>query len=141
MGKATKTIAVLILAGFCISAKRADYVTTLQSLEGTPYYKLTCSTYIETAKHAKHCGARGMWNGCNGQADVIAEFKSKNEIDPSNLVAGDVLDFHGAHVAAFVGDGFMDSDPQHNGVARIDLRTKSSNDPWFGGPVRVIRWK
>lgn len=141
MVKAAKAIAALLLAGFFISATPADYLTSLRTLEGTPYYKLNCARYIEKAKRARHCGAAGMFNGCDGQMEVIAQFATKDEIDPSYLRAGDVLDFNGVHVVAFVGDGFMDSDPEHDGVATIDLRTKSRFDHWFQGPVRIVRWK
>jgi len=133
-----QAIAALVLGFLSFSAAPADYLTNLRTLAGTPYSTLNCSRYIETAKHAKHCGAAGMWTGCNGQATVIAEFATKN-FDRSILRAGDVLDFHGVHVAAFVGDGFMDSDPSHSGVGVIHLRTKTA-DPWFAGPVRIVRW-
>jgi hypothetical protein len=34
----------------------------------------------------------------------------------------------------------MDSDPAHNGVARIDLGSKGG-DSWFAGQVRILRWR
>lgn len=142
MVKAAKTAAILILMLLSISAKRLDYIERLKTLEGTPYLTLDCAKYIEAAHRSKvHCGAAKMWRGCDGQLEVIAEFANKSEIDPSTLRPGDVLDFHGIHVVAFVGDGFMDSDGAHNGVGRIDLSTKSPYDLWFAGPVRVVRFK
>jgi hypothetical protein len=109
--KLIKLITVLALAAAGIASTPADYVTRLRMFNGTPYKTLNCATYIETAKRARHCGARGMWDGCDGQMAVIAEFTSKNQIVTADLQAGDVLDFHAAHVVAFVGDGFMDSEP------------------------------
>lgn len=72
--------------------------------------------------------------------ELVAQYGSLSQLDPAVLQAGDVLDFSGHHVAAFVGDGFMDSDPAHNGVARIDLGSKGG-DNWFAGQVRILRWR
>lgn len=139
MKKAIKAIGVLVAAALFLSASPIDYVSRLKNSEGIAYFTLDCARFVEVAHHAKHCSAAAMYTGCNGQATVVAEFATKS-FDPSILRAGDVLDFHGAHVVAFVGDGFMDSDPSHSGVARISLRSKSASDLWFAGPVRVIRF-
>lgn len=138
--KTKQAIAALVLGVSALSGSPADYLTRLHVLAGNSYSAFTCSTYIETAKRIGHCGAAGMFSGCNGQMNVIAEFASTSEINFSTLHAGDVLDFGGRHVAAFAGDAVIDSDPSHDGVGKIDLRTKS-RDPWFAGPVRVLRFK
>ena len=82
-----------------------------------------------------------MFTGCDGKLRVIAEYGTIAEIDEGALLPGDVADFHGAHVAAYIGDGvWMDSDPAHNGVGKINLKAKPQNDPWFRGNIRVLRW-
>lgn len=150
MKKTAQAATVLLIAALSLSSSRplpTDYIAALRALKGTPYLTLDCARYIEAAKGSAHCGggaisgADGMWDGCSGKMEVIATFATKRDIDVSTLRAGDVLDFHGAHVIAFVGDGFMDSDPSHGGVGRMDPRTTSDSDRWFAGPVRVIRWK
>ncbi len=96
---------------------------------------------MRNALNEKPLQCKGMWNGCYGQAKVVAELANKNEIVNSDvLCADDVLDFHGIHVAVFIGNGFMDSDSVHNGVGWIDIIKVSPYDRWFSDPVRVVRW-
>jgi len=141
--KIGKVVLLLAMVAATVHGTHSDYLTRLHIFAGTPYMTLTCSRYIVRAHGGPkpHCGgAAGMWNGCNGHMEVVAQFASRAQINAAVLQAGDVLDFNGHHVAAFVGDGFMDSDPAHNGVARIDLGSKGG-DLWFAGQVRILRWR
>jgi hypothetical protein len=143
MKKMLKLTAVLVAALVCMSAYYPmTYLERLLSYEGTDYFKLNCQTFIEAAHGTGlHCSAAKMWDGCYDQATVVAEFASLESINLAQLAPGDVLDFHGTHVAAYIGGtDFMDSDVCHGGVGHIDLRQKS-NDFWFKGSVRVLRWK
>lgn len=126
----------------CGDGKAGSYLDMLKSLRGTSYWTLQCSTYITTAHHFHHCGAAGFWkDGCGGALAVVEQKRSLNEINPAELQPGDVLAFHGVHVAAYVGNGkFMDSDPNHDGVG--DMTPDAIHgDLWFNGQVKVLRWK
>jgi len=120
----------------------SDYLSMLVGLRGTSYWTLQCSTYITTAKHFRHCGAAEFWNnGCGGALATVAEVPSIEKIPVTSLQAGDVVAFHGVHVAAYIGDGkFMDSDPNHGGVG--DMTPNAiHNDGWFTGEVKILRWR
>ena len=142
MKKGTLVLIIAISSLTLMSAApvRKNYVEQLRDLAGQPYIQMDCQRFIEAPLHVKHCGANGMWSGCYNQAHVIAEFKSRQEALAYPLLPGDVLDFHGVHVAVYVGDKFMDSDAQHGGVGYVDLEHKNPNDLWFTGPVRIVRW-
>lgn len=115
------------------------YVERLKFFRGESYWTLNCSGYIRTAKkHASCGGAAGMFNGCKGDMDVIAEYKSFDQIPVSTLKPGDVIAFNRMHVAAYIGDGqFYDSDTRHNGVGPMQY---VKGDAWFSGPIRIMRW-
>jgi hypothetical protein len=117
----------------------SSYLERLKFFRGESYWTLNCSAYIRTANLHKSCGgAAGMFNGCRGDMTIIAEYKSFLEIPISVLKPGDVIAFNRAHVAAYIGQGeFMDSDPRHYGVGPMEY---TPGDPWFAGPVRVVRW-
>lgn len=119
-----------------------DYLDALKALRGTSYWTLQCSTYITTAKNFRHCGAADFWKtGCGGALTTVAVVPSVEEIPIAILQPGDVIAFHGVHVAAYVGDGkFMDSDPNHYGVG--DMTPNAiKGDTWFVGKVKILRWK
>lgn len=136
-------VAMLFGNTSCVRLGSSDYLSMLRDLRGTSYWTLQCSTYITTAHHfAHHCGAAGFWsNGCNGALVEIEESKGFSSLNRTKLQPGDVIAFHGAHVAAYMGDGkFMDSDPNHNGVG--DMTPNAiPGDLWFKGEVKVLRWK
>lgn len=137
------TLMTLSGATSCGNGNVLDYLSTLHDLRGTSYWTLQCSTYITTAKHfGRHCGAAEFWkNGCGGALATVAEVPSLAAVPVDSLQPGDVLAFHGVHVAAYVGNGhFMDSDPTHNGVG--DMTPNAiKNDGWFTGKVKILRWK
>jgi len=133
----------MILAALSLSCKPAprSYVEALTMLKGTDYWELNCSEYICVAKHHSDCMARNFWGkGCNGDAYVVQDVPSFDDIDTSKLLPGDVAAFHGVHVAAFVGNGlWMDSDYRHGGVGT--MRRNRRPGGWFYGEVKILRWK
>lgn len=133
-------VALLVAVAANLSAQsKTSYVDRLIALAGTPYNELSCVRFIEQAHEEKgHCTAAEMFDGCRGAMVVVAEVPDMHTLPYKSLVPGDVVNFHGAHVAVYVGYGqFMDSDPLHNGVGQM-VPTK---DGWFAGPVRILRWK
>lgn len=116
------------------------YIDRLKGLRGTPYAELDCAQFINAAHQPNlDCTSQDMYKGCFGTMAVVADVPTVDEAERLNLQAGDVLDFHGVHVAVYVGDGqYMDSDPAHGGVGDMKVRNP---DAWFQGPVRILRWK
>lgn len=148
-GKTTRHIAacmaallvVVIFVGGFTGFKKQTYLDRLTAYEGAPYSRLTCSGFICEAKRAPDCKAREMFEGCGGALEIIQDVDSKSSIDFSKLRAGDIADFSGSHVAAYIGNNsWMDSDPQRGGVGRFDLASKSAGDKWFSGRIRILRW-
>lgn len=140
--KLTMIVLCLSLAGCSRSGNDVSYVEMLKALRGTSYWTLQCSSYITTAHHFRHCGAAEFWqNGCSGALETVAVVPSIDKIPVANLQPGDVIAFHGVHVAAYIGDGkFMDSDPVHGGVGDM-MPGAIHNDTWFTGQVKILRWK
>jgi hypothetical protein len=127
--------------GLFASTRRDDYVDRLVDLANTPYSQLNCSAYICKAKRHAPCSALAMYSGCAGALEIVGEYADHTSIDENQLQPGDVADFDGVHVAAYIGGGvWMDSDPAHGGVGHINLWMKPLDDPWFSGHVRILRW-
>jgi hypothetical protein len=135
--------AAMILSVLSLSFTPAphSYLESLVMLNGTDYWRLNCSEYICAAKHHPHCLARNFWEqGCDGDADIVQDVASFEDVDTSKLLPGDIAAFHGVHVAAFIGNGtWMDSDCRHGGVGI--MRRNRRPGGWFYGEVRVLRWK
>jgi len=133
----------LILSLFSLSFAPAprNYLESLVMLKGTDYWTLNCSQYICTAKHHRNCKAEGFWErGCDGDALVVQDVASFDDVDASKLLPGDVAAFHGVHVAVFIGNGtWMDSDSRHDGVGIMSPNRRKGG--WFRGGVRILRWK
>jgi hypothetical protein len=118
---------------------RYNYVSHLLAFEGVPYDRVNCSQYICQAKQQPFCNSAEIYEGCHGLLEVIEQVPSFAEVDYSRLRAGDVAAFHGAHVAAYITrTTWVDSDPAHGGVG---IAKPQPGDPWFKGPVRILRWK
>jgi hypothetical protein len=132
---------VLSVLSFSFKPAPRNYVESLVMLEGTDYWQLNCSQYICAAERHRHCTARNFWEqGCDGDAFVVQDVPSFEDIDTSKLLPGDVALFHGVHVAAFIGNGlWMDSDYKHGGVG-IMHRNRNPGG-WFYGEVKILRWK
>jgi len=146
--KIFKLVSVLLLVIATSSFKPADYVDRLWALRGTPYSELTCSDYIDRAKQTDtdptvgRCGAFGIWAGTCSHQRRIAEFDSLQSVDKSILLPGDILAFHGDHVAVYAGEGtFLDSDWSHTNKGVDVMRPNGGNAAWFVGPVRIVRWE
>jgi hypothetical protein len=110
-------------------------------LNGTGYWQLNCAQYICAAKRHRECPARSFWeNGCDGDALVVQDVASFDDVDTGKLLPGDVVAFHGVHVAAFIGNRtWMDSDYRHGGVGI--MRPNRRKGGWFYGEVKILRWK
>lgn len=132
---------ILSMLSLSFTPAPRNYVESLVMLNGTDYWKLNCSEYICAAKQHKHCLAKDFWeSGCDGDAFVVQDVGSFNDVDSSKLLPGDVAAFHGVHVAAFVGNRtWMDSDYRHGGVGI--MRPNRRKGGWFYGEVKILRWK
>jgi hypothetical protein len=133
----------IIFSLLCLSARAAprNYLESLVMLEGTDYWTLNCSQYICAAKHHRDCEAKGFWeDGCDGDAFVVQDVASFDDVDVNKLLPGDVAALHGVHVAAFIGNGiWLDSDYRHGGVGVMKRNRRKGG--WFYGEVKILRWK
>lgn len=135
-------VAVIVFITVGFSFEPHSYIDRLLQLRGTPYLTLDCANYICAARQHSHCGSADIFTGCHGSMVMVAEVKTLTEATSiPALQAGDVADFHGIHVAAYIGGGkWMDSNPDHNGVGDMNMHP-SPSDLWYTGPVRIMRWK
>jgi hypothetical protein len=81
--------------------------------------------------------AEEIWDGGKGQLDVVQAQDRFEDILTDSLQEGDIVAFHGAHVAVYYRGHFVDSDPRHNGPGVMQY---VAGDSWFTGPVRILRW-
>jgi hypothetical protein len=132
---------ILALISLSFTPAPRNYVESLVMLNGTGYWQLNCAQYICAAKRHRECPARSFWeNGCDGDALVVQDVASFDDVDTGKLLPGDVVAFHGVHVAAFIGNRtWMDSDCRHDGVGI--MRPNRRKGGWFYGEVRILRWK
>lgn len=132
-----KLLTFIVALFLCGSSE--DYVSSLRSSVGESYSDVTCSRLITKARRHAPCSARQFWDGCGGDLVVVQEVTSLSAVNKGTLHAGDVLDFGGIHVAAYLGAGeFIDSVPER-GCAKIDA--VNPHDPWYTGKVRILRWR
>ncbi len=138
-------ILVAILSMLLSSFRPMGYVDRLWDLRGIPYSTLTCSGFIYQAHDGNlndQCGAFGMFVGTCGRQKRIAEYNSLNDVDRSILLPGDILAFHGDHVAVYAGDNtFLDSDWSHQNKGVGIMNPYGGNAAWFIGKVRIVRWR
>jgi hypothetical protein len=129
-----------------------NYLTRLQLLSGTSSrgdYALNCSGFITDAHGSAYLNEKEFYAGGNGQLTIVQTLPSRYAIDETTLQAGDVAAFRGTngarqggvHVAVFLRQGvWIDSDARRGFIATYSLETKSMQDDWFSGPVRILRW-
>lgn len=69
------------------------------------------------------------------------ETASLNEIDHSQLLPGDLaVTRNGAHILAYLGaQHWIQADPNAGRV--VTVTAPSASDPWFRGPMRIVRWR
>lgn len=85
---------------------------------GTSYAEMNCSQFAcRYTGHRPATAAQLYAEGSPGQPHI-----------------GDIVAFHGAHVAVLTPDGLMDSTPER-GVA---LAHPAPGDAWYFGPVRIV---
>jgi hypothetical protein len=131
-----------------------DYVTRLRWLNNWSSrgrYGFNCASLISNAHDEQYLNEREIYAGANGRLSLIAEVESISKIDESKLQPGDVAAFqgptkapfsgHGFHVAAYLGNGiWIDSDTRRGYVGEWVLADNTTNDTWFQGKVRLLRW-
>lgn len=122
----------------------SDYVSGLCALIGTPYAKLNCYEFIVAAHGGPRCTSAEMFsNGCDGRMKQIGgTYKDLIELSvlhSGELQAGDVICFRGGHVAVYLSDDVI-IDSGKDGVHKRSLLAQMPFDPWYHGPIRVMRW-
>jgi hypothetical protein len=118
------------------------YVTRLKWLEGLPSSidVMNCAGYISNAHGGQRLDSNQFYRG-EGQTHIVAEYRTPSDVRESDLLPGDVIAFHGFHVAAYLGNGrWVDSDARRGDISEFRLTEKSKRDDWFSGPVRIVRW-
>lgn len=104
---------------------------------GPRYIDETCSQFVCRRAHRPEFKAQELWDGADGQIRVVQAQAQFEDLIVEDLREGDVIAFHGVHVALYTHGGFMDSTPEH-GESRLQYH---AGDPWYTGPVRVLRWQ
>lgn len=104
---------------------------------GPAYLDETCSQFVCRRAHRPEFKAQELWDGADGQLQLVQAQPQFEDVILDHLQEGDVIAFHGVHVAVYTHGGFMDSTPEH-GESRMQYR---AGDQWYSGPVRVMRWR
>lgn len=104
---------------------------------GPTYLDATCSQFVCRRAKRPEFTAQELWDGGKGQLRVVQAQLGFGDVIVEDLREGDVIAFHGVHVAVYTHGNFMDSTPEH-GQGRMHYQ---SRDQWYAGPVRVLRWK
>lgn len=104
---------------------------------GPRYIDENCSQFVCRRAHRMEFKAQELWDGANGQLSVVQAQAQFEDLIVEDLREGDVIAFHGVHVALYTHGGFMDSTPEH-GAGRLQYQ---AGDRWYTGPVRVLRWQ
>ena len=122
----------------------ALYIAHLIALTGTPYAKLNCYQFISVAHGGPVCTSAEMFQGCGGRMRQIggtySDLVEVVTLHERELLPGDVICFRGGHVAAYLGDGKI-IDSGRDGVHERDLLSQFPLDPWYHGPIHIMRWK
>jgi hypothetical protein len=101
------------------------------------YSKMNCAQYVSAMHHHSPQTARAIWNG--EDQNIVGEYDSFPQAEISGQIReGDVIAFHGVHVAWYHNGAYLDSDPNHNGPGRMQY---NGQDGWFEGPVRIVRYR
>ena len=111
------------------TAANQSRVTTIQGW-GTPFLTYFAPTKV-TAVNAALGGRSSRTFITEGHWDDLL----------AKLQPGDIVAFHGVHVAAYLGGGrWVDADTRRGNVAEFRMSDKPAADAWFAGRVRVLRW-
>ena len=144
------TVLFAVLATWVIMGARpaipfpSNYLVRLSWLNGyaaDAKHGFNCSDFIANAHGDDYIGPDEFYAGAEGRLRILAEFSERSDIDERQLLPGDVIAFHGVHVAAYLGNGtWIDADTRRGNVGTFKLEDKPASDPWFAGKVRVLRW-
>jgi hypothetical protein len=148
---------------------RADYVSGLRRYDGVTYYwggessrGIDCSGLVRRGLIDALLG-RGVrtfdaglvrraislwWHDCTAKAlgeqhrgltVRLLDTPSLNALDHSKLLPGDLaVTSNGVHIMAYIGDHrWIEADP---GAGRVITVTAPSDNPWFHGPMEIVRW-
>lgn len=99
------------------------------------YDRQNCSQYVTSQAGLPSMTAADIWHASGGLL-LVRECTSLAGCEMEGLTEGDIVAFHGAHVAIFRNGALYDSDPRHNGPG---LMQYDARDLWFSGPVRILR--
>lgn len=86
------------------------------------------------------CSAKALGEQYRGLTVRLFDTPSLNALDHSKILPGDLgVTSDGVHIMAYIGDRrWIEADP---GVGRVITVTAPSTDnPWFDGPMKVVRW-
>jgi cell wall-associated NlpC family hydrolase len=119
-------------------------VSTALAFQGTPYSKMNCYQFTNAVTDTTACGSAALSSTCSGEFETVMSKLSTLDlvIYESEFLPGDVAQFHGGHVAVYIGRGvWMDSSRQRAGVQKFSmLEELAANDRgWYGGPINVER--
>lgn len=98
------------------------------------YTRENCSQYVSREARLAPETAQDIWQG-KGLL-LVHECDTLAGCEMAELQQGDIVAFHGAHVAIFEDGALHDSDPRHDGPGLMQYDEK---DLWFHGSVRVLR--
>jgi hypothetical protein len=148
---------------------RSSYVAGLLRYEGTHYFwggespkGIDCSGLIRRGlvdslflrgvrtldaglvRHAlwlwwNDCTARELGAG-HGMTKPLLETPSINALDPAKISPGDIaVTADGLHIMAYLGGNrWIEADPNVQRVLTVTVPSK--DNPWFGQPMKVMRW-
>ena len=103
----------------------ALYLIQLFLLLWQPYSRFTCSQ-LGGVGH-RQCSAAEMWKGCGGRLVEVRQAR-----------VGDVVAYHGAHVAIYLRRGWvLDSVPESG----VTIHRVPKLDQWYSGPSKIMRWR
>jgi hypothetical protein len=86
------------------------------------------------------CTARTLGEAPAGLTDRLFDALSINQLDHTKLLPGDLaVTSNGVHIMAYLGDQtWIEADP---GLGRVFSGTVPvMNNPWFDGPMKIVRW-
>lgn len=149
---------------------RDDYVAGLQRYNGVTYYwggessrGIDCSGLIRRGlidallRRGVRTFDAGLvrraislwWNDCTAKAlgeqhlgltIRLLDTPSLNALDHSKVLPGDLgVTSNGVHIMAYIGDHrWIEADPGAGRV--ITVTAPSTENPWFHGPMNIVRW-
>lgn len=98
------------------------------------YWDENCSQYVSHVIGIAPQTAADFYAGKNLMR--VRECDTLAQCEIVGLADGDVVAFHGVHVAIYQDGVLRDSDPRHDGPGLLQYR---EGDNWFSGPIEILR--